>query len=119
MQTNPQRRLTLANGELTPEEAPPPVEKSSPKKFLSAYEEKKLLQQSMGDTPGGSGSANSAPVPAPAPARPVQNQQQRSGWLSAEEEKRKLNESAKQQAGMGNYSSLPVGVPCRRQLCIY
>lgn len=119
VQTNPSRRLTITNGELTPEpeEISPPVKNTSPKKFLSAYEEKQLLQSRMGETSEGSGSSNNAPAPAPAPARAQQSQsqsqQQRNAWLSAEEEKRKLYESARHQAqrtqaGMGNYSSLSV-----------
>lgn len=109
VQTNPSRRLTLANGESTPEDPPPPVQTTS--KVLSAYEEKKLLQSTLGDAPGGSGSSN---VPAPSSTRPQQSQP-RPAWPSAEEEKQKLFENARQralrvQAGMGNYSSLPVSI---------
>ncbi|KAH8117396.1 hypothetical protein DFH11DRAFT_1851743 [Phellopilus nigrolimitatus] len=109
--TNASRRLTLANAEMDSEPDSPPVAASQPKKFISALEEKRLLQSAMADSPGGSGSSTTAKPSNAAQAAPRStSSQQRKAWPSAEEEKQRLFNSARQQAQktqaiMGNYMS--------------
>lgn len=90
---NAGRRLTLVNAESDPEPDSPPSAQApapAPKKFLSAYEEKKLMRERAEAEPSNATSA--------VPIQQTNTSPRRAAWPSAEDEKQRLYESAKQQA---------------------
>lgn len=114
------RRLTLVNSEepeSPPSAGPPPQQQSPPKKFLSAFEEKKLLQESYGREAGGSGSGptQASSIPAQSTARTTSPQSQRTAWPSAEEEKQKLYNMARQRA---EQTQATMGISMPSMVCV-
>ena len=113
--TSPTKRLTITNAniDVEPDLLPTKSSTSFPKKFMTAAEEKKQLQNNLGDTPGGSGSSSIADHPrVAATVTPARSDSLRkvTDWPTAEQEKQRLYESARQraqktQASMGNYVS--------------
>jgi hypothetical protein len=104
--TNQARRFTLVNGESEIEPESPPQAQgqtqaqaqtpaSSPKKFLSAYEEKKMMREAMNGSARPDSAGNDA---APSVPSNTQGPSRKGHWLSAEEEKQRLYANAKQQA---------------------
>ncbi|KAL5529184.1 hypothetical protein ACEPAG_5158 [Sanghuangporus baumii] len=110
LNTNPSRRLTLANVEMEEDtDSPPSVQPSSPRQNELTVDDRSQSQNA-----GGSGSASHNHSPPPRT-----NASQRSAWPTAEEEKQRLfnyarEQALKTQASMGNtLSPMPATVPER------
>ena len=79
------------NAESDPEPDSPPSTQASPKKFMSAYEEKKMMRERAAAESSNATAAVPVPQTNTSPPRSA-------AWPSAEDEKQRLYESAKQQA---------------------
>lgn len=106
--TNAANRLTIANMTHEPEPDTPPAEAPPTSRFPTAEEEKRRLRSAYNST-GASGSTSNAqtskPVAIPTPVQQSQSSApttssspSRTPWPTAEEEKQRLFENARQQA---------------------
>ena len=104
---NPTNRLTIANMTHEPEPDTPPAESGQASRFPTAEEEKQRLRNAYNNT-GASGSSSNAqpskttsasvPPQSQAPVPATSTSSSRSPWPTAEEEKKRLFDSAREQA---------------------